>query len=69
MRIQEILAGHPLLETDPGQTDQDDPGLGTSTPLATIGAPGAAPVDQEFTLAGLKPLRRLKHLKRGAIED
>jgi hypothetical protein len=73
MRIHELLAGHPLLETD-----QDNPGPGTSTPLATIAAPGAAtggvagvagaePVDQEFPLTGFKPLRRLKHLKQGGL--
>jgi hypothetical protein len=49
MRIHELLAGHLLHETD-----QDDPGLGPSTPLATIAAaPGAAPLDQEFALTGL----------------
>jgi hypothetical protein len=59
MRIHELLDGHSLRWTDPGP--------GTSTPLATIAAPGAASVDQEFTLTGLKPLRRLKPLKRGGL--
>jgi hypothetical protein len=63
MRIHELLAGHALLETE-----ADDPGLGSSTPLATMAAPGAAAVNQgEFKLAGLKPLRRLKSLKRGGL--
>jgi hypothetical protein len=62
MRIHELLAGHPLRETD-----QDDPGTGTSTPLATMSAPGTVPVDQEFTLSRLKPLRHLRRLKRGAL--
>jgi hypothetical protein len=75
MRLHELLAGHSLLEIDLGQTEQDDnPGLGSSTPLATMAAPGAAatggvtgfagavPVGQEFKLNRLKPLRRLKRL-------
>jgi len=73
MSIHELLAGHHLRETE-----YDDPG--TSTPLATIAAPGATaaggvtgfagaePV-AEFALTRLKPLRRLKHLDRGAIKD
>jgi hypothetical protein len=64
MRLHELLAGHPLLETE-----LDDPGPGTSTPLATIAAPGVEPVAPEIALTSLKPLRRLKHLERGAIKD
>ena len=76
MGILELLAGHPLHE----ETEQDDnPGLGSSTPLATMAAPGAAatggvtssagaaPVDQEFALFRLKPLRRLRPFKRGGL--
>jgi hypothetical protein len=62
MRIHELLAGHPILETD-----LDDPGTGTTTPLATIPAPGVAPVDRAFALSRLKPLRRLKHLKGSGL--
>jgi hypothetical protein len=73
MRIHESFSDHSNRETASGQTD--DPGLGSSTPLATIAAPGAAgtgcagtvPVDQKFKLPGLKPLRRLKHPKRGNV--
>jgi len=66
MRIHELLGGRPLRETE-----YDDLGTGTRTPLVTIAAPGAVPpvVDQEFTPTGLKSLHRLKHLKRGAIKD
>jgi hypothetical protein len=68
MRIHELLGGRPLRETE-----YDDLGTGTSTPLATIAAPGAAPgaasVDPEIALTSLKPLRRLRHLKRGAIKN
>jgi hypothetical protein len=64
MRIHELLAGHPLLEIN-----SDDPGLGTYTSLATIAAPGVAPVvDPEITLTGLKPLRRLKRLDHGTLQ-
>jgi hypothetical protein len=62
MRIYELLAGHSLLEAE-----ADDPDLATSTPLATIAAPATAPVDQDFALSRLKPLRRLRPLKRGAL--
>jgi hypothetical protein len=63
MRIHELLDGHPLRETD-----MDDPDTGTSIPLATIVAPGAAPVvDPEVVLARSKPLRRLKRLDRGGL--
>jgi hypothetical protein len=66
MRILELLHGHVLRETDP----HDDPGLGSSTPLATIAAPGADPVvDPGVALARLKPLRRLKHLDRGSFKS
>jgi hypothetical protein len=67
MRLQELLVGYPIRETDLGQTNPDDPGLGSSTPLATMAAPGISPVDQEFTLPGLKPLRRLRPLRRSAL--
>jgi hypothetical protein len=62
MRIYELFAGHPLLEIN-----SDDAGLGSSTPLAAMAAPGITSVDQEFALSRLKPLRRLRHLKRGAL--
>jgi hypothetical protein len=73
MRIHELLAGHPLLEID----QDDNPGLGSNIPLATMASPGAraavshgvgaAPVDHEFVLSRLKPLRRLRSLRRGGL--
>jgi hypothetical protein len=68
MRIHELLDGHILRETDPGQTDPDTSVPGTDTPLATIVAPGVEPVHPEFTLARLRPLRRLKRLDRGSFD-
>ena len=62
MRLHELLDDHILHETE-----LDDPGLGSITPLATMAAPGVAPVDQEFALSRLKPLRHLRRLKRGAL--
>jgi hypothetical protein len=62
MRLRELLRGYPSPQTDdPGRGPSRDPG----TPLATV----AAPVDQELELTGLKPLRRLKRLDRGAVKD
>ena len=61
------MAANPIIN------HQDDPGPNTSTPLATIAAPGATaaggvtglagaePVAPEFALTRLKPLRWLKH--------
>jgi hypothetical protein len=63
MRIHELLAGHPLHE----ETETDGPGLGSTTPLATMAVPGLTPVDQELALSRLKPLRHLRRLERGAL--
>jgi hypothetical protein len=68
MRIHELLDGYPLQETE-----SDDQGTGPNpnpgTPLTAIAAPGTASIaDPEFTLAGLKPLRRLKHLNRSSLD-
>jgi hypothetical protein len=66
MRVHELLAGRTLIrETELA----DNPGPGSSTPLATMAASGITPVDQEFALSRLKPLRRLRHLDQGAIKD
>lgn len=47
MHIHELLDGHILHETDPvGRTELDSPGTGTTTPMATIAAPGAASPNQ-----------------------